>query len=151
MSTSMHYHESVFVWDKKFERRRREACHAEEKNLIQGPNENAVAAFLSAQGTRLDPPDHNYTAPQAFLEPARDSDLIRSTPLSQDRKVTALVDERSDTTGWLDVIGNHHSARDWEAYASYPPEGNFRPSAKLNACDLYRKLQTSVRGRLEMV
>ena len=67
LPTVMHLRDHVFVWDKKFESCRKEAYRVEESSLIQEPNQNAVAAFLRAQASRLEPPDHNYTALQTFF------------------------------------------------------------------------------------
>ena len=134
----------MFIWDKKFESRRRYAYRTEESSFEQRSGQTTIDAFLSAKTSWLDPTDHNYISLRAFLGRADDVDLIRDPPFDQDNRLLALIDERRDTTGWIDINGEHHSARDWDGYASYPPEGKLRSADILNACNLYRKLQSSV-------
>ncbi|MCJ1387324.1 hypothetical protein MMC18_000166 [Xylographa bjoerkii] len=144
MTARRSYRDHVFVWDRKFETRQKQAYRAEESNLRLHPDSSTITAFLHEQRSRLDPPDYNYVTLRAFLEQARDIDLIKDPPMAPDNRIIALLDERRDPTGWLDIFGDHHPARDWEGYASQPPEGEHRPMLILNACDLYRNLQTSV-------
>ena len=53
----------------------------------------------------------------------------------------AFIDERSDDTGWKDYAGEtHHAARDWDGYASYPPQGGNSSTRYVNAADMYGHL-----------
>lgn len=132
------------MWDRRFETRQKHAYRTEEDNLIQEPDQTTLTVFLQEMQSRLDPPSHSYTKLQVFLSEARDEDLARDLPLPGDEKIVALVDERCDNTGWLDITGKHHAGRDWEGYVNYPPAGEVRSPEMFNACNLYKKLQTSV-------
>ncbi|MCJ1247183.1 hypothetical protein MMC30_004397 [Trapelia coarctata] len=142
-SSALRSRNQVFVWDRKFETRQKHAYRTEEGSLIQELDQTALTAFLHEKISRLDPPSHNHTNLQAFLSQVCDADLLRDPPLRQDTKIVALVDERCDNTGWLDVTGKRHAGRDWGGYVNYPPTGEVRPPEMLNAHDLYKKLQTS--------
>ena len=125
--------------------RREKAYLAEEDGLTQNSNESALTAFLRTQRSRLDPPNHSFPELQNFLEKARDIELIEESSLPQYTIPIALLDDRRDTTGWHDSRGEHFSARDWDGYASYPPQGENIFEGLLNAGDLYRRLLASVR------
>lgn len=142
--SAMRSRNHVFAWDRKFETRQKHAYRTEEDNLDQEPDQSALTVFLQEKVSRLDPPSHNYSNLKAFLSQACDEDLVKDPPLPRDTKIVALVDERCDNTGWLDVTGKHHAGRDWGGYVNYPPTGEVRPPEMFNACKLYKKLQTSV-------
>lgn len=56
----------------------------------------------------------------------------------------ALVDDRSDITGWKSA-GQYHGARDWDGYSKYPPAGASVNSSIYSAAGLYQRLLASVR------
>lgn len=88
VSSSIQSRNHVFVWDRKFETRQKDAYRTEEGSLVQELDQNALTAFLHEKRSRFDPPTHNYTNLQAFLSQVCDTDLLRDPPL------------RLDTTHW---------------------------------------------------
>ncbi|KAL9118401.1 MAG: hypothetical protein Q9187_005053 [Circinaria calcarea] len=139
------YWDSALSWDRKFTKRRQKAYLAEESNLTQDAKQSTLTSFLNEQASRLDPPDHNFIELRAFLERASDAELMGDPSLPRYNVPIALLDDRRDNTGWQDSRGEHYAARDWDGYASYPPQGESRFSRLFSAGDLYRRLQTSVR------
>lgn len=138
------FQDHVFVWDRRFAERQRRAYRAEDNKLTPENQQTLVSAFLEEQLSRLDPPQFSYTALRDFLEAANEAHL-RTVPMpSQHDSMLALLDDRQDVTGWKDIGGAHHSARDWVGYADYAPPGESRISGLFNPGDLYRKLSRSV-------
>ena len=137
-------HDRVFLWDRKFAERQRRAYRAEDSKLVPTDGQTMVDAFLGIQNSRLDPPQFSYNALRKFLESADEVpwDNI-SAPSPQDAPLT-LLDDRRDDTGWQDINGTQHSARNWDGYSDYPPRGESRISGLFNPEDLYRKLLRSV-------
>ena len=143
-SSNSRYRDHLFGWGREFMTRRGKAYAAEEHNLVPESNDSSLKTFLCAQRSRLDPPDHNFPELQEFLEKAQDIELIEESSFPQYDVPIALLDDRRDTTGWQDSRGEHFSARDWDGYASYPPQGENRFESLLSAGNLYRRLMTSV-------
>ena len=131
------------MWDKKFERRQTLTYQSEDIKLDSTGQQSIVAAFLCEDAVRLDPPQYNFPSLKAFLEKANVADLTVNTPPTQGTDLV-LVDDRRDATGWYDVSGNHHSARNWTSYGSYPPQGENRDFRLFDPATLYRKLQEPV-------
>ena len=140
-----------FIWSRKFTIRQKQKYPSEDVNLLQGPNQSAVHVFMNEQRSSLDPPQYNCPTLQAFLDTAREECLVRPGPPSRAQDVLALVDDRRDPTGWLDVVGESHAARDWDGYSQYPPQGENVQWKLLNITDLYLKLLASVRCPCELV
>ena len=134
----------VFIWNNKFAKRQTRAYGSENNKLTPTSQQNIVAAFLVEQASRLDPPQYTYSRLKNFLE-GPSQNQIQGNSLPQDQKCMILVDDRRDATGWGDVSGTHHSARNWDAYDAYPPEGEDRA---LDVCDpsqVYARISGSVR------
>ena len=139
------FQDRVFVWDRKFAERQRRAYRAEDNKLVPADGEAIVDLFLRRQRSRLDPPQLSYSALRRFLESANvvNWDNI-PTPSTHDINLV-LLDDRRDDTGWHDINGTQHSARNWDGYSDRPPPGENIVSGLLNPGDLYRKLLKSVR------
>jgi hypothetical protein len=143
-----------FKWDKKFTSRQTKTYRSEDLSVPQKPSQTPVEAFLSDQRQPLDPPQYNCPALKAYLEEATEAELYHTedddsslTSSQQNRAYgIALVDDRSDTTGWT-IDDMHHGARDWNGYSEYPPAGENIETAVYNAADLYRKLLASVSSK----
>ena len=141
------FQDRMFIWDRKFTERQRRAYQFEDKKLAPKQGQTIISAFLEEQSSRLDPPQYNWTALRSFLEAAGNvtwSD-VPSSP-SQNAPL-ALLDDRRDDTGWQDINGAQHSARNWDEYAEYPPPGESRVSGLFSPGELYRKQLRSVRKR----
>lgn len=134
----------VFEWDKRFVQRERRAYAAEDRKLTPKANQTIVDAFFEELGSRLDPPQYSYTTLRRFLEKADEQDLTSSTSSTRYDVPLVLLDDRRDATGWLGSDGGWHSARDWDGYAEYPPEGRTPTIALMHAQDLYQKQLRSV-------
>ena len=139
------FQDRMFVWDRKFAERRRRAYQFEDKKLALEQGQTVVTAFLQEQSSRLDPPQFNYTALRDFLGAAGNVVWSSIPSLPQHNAPLALLDDRRDDTGWQDINGEHHSARNWDRYAEYPPQGANRVSGLFNSGELYRKQLRSVR------
>ena len=138
------YQDRMFIWDRKFTERQRRAYQFEDKNLAPDRGQTIISAFLQEQSSRLDPPQFNYTALGNFLR-AAGSVSWQNIPSSLQHNVPlALLDDRRDDTGWQDINGAQHSARNWDSYAEYPPQGESRISGLFNPGELYRKQLRSV-------
>ena len=144
-SRRRHFQDSVFVWDKRFSVRREDAYHAESNKLKSDDQQSTLTAFIAHFGSRLDPPQYSYAALREFLEEA-DEDLLKANlPPIQNEWTNILLDDRRDNTGWQDVSGRRHLARDWNSYAGgYPPSGKGIVSEIMNAGQLFRKQLGSV-------
>ena len=134
----------VFEWGKRFVQRDRRAYPAEDTKLTPAPDQSLTDAFFEELGSRLDPPQFNYTNLRRFLANADEEDLRSPTSSSRYDLPLVLLDDRRDVTGWLDPNGDHHSARDWDNYATYPPEGEKPTISLMHAQDLYQKQLRSV-------
>ena len=124
--------------------RERRAYPAEDRKLTPAPDQSLTDAFFEELGSRLDPPQFSYIALRKFLENADEEDLRSPTSSSRYDRPLVLLDDRRDITGWLDPNGDHHSARDWDNYATYPPEGENPTISLMHAQDLYQKQLRSV-------
>ncbi|MCJ1403963.1 hypothetical protein MMC11_007186 [Xylographa trunciseda] len=109
--TESQFQAFALVWDVKFESRQESRYRTHEKNLSQARGATSLTAFFAEGKALLDPPDHNYGTLRAFLGKVHDIDLFRE---SLNARPLALVDDRRDTTGHIDIHGTHHSRRDWE-------------------------------------
>ncbi len=141
----MRFQDRMFVWNRNFTERQRRAYQFEDKRLAPDHGQTIISAFLKEQSSRLDPLQYNYTALTNFLEAAGNviwpnvpSSPHHNTPL-------ALLDDRRDDTGWEDINGTQHSARNWDRYADYPPQGKSRNSGLFGPGELYRKQLRGVR------
>ena len=132
-----------FIWDRKFTSRQEKKYRSEDFQIPQEPGQSPVEAFLNDGKLPLDPPQYNFTALESFLKGVNDSDLMRVHSGQQQKYGIALVDERSDITGW-ESAGKHHGARDWDGYSQYPPAGANANLSIYNAAGLYQRLQASV-------
>lgn len=134
-----------FVWDKRFAERQEEAYNIERLALIPANDGSMISTCINQVPSRLDPPQYNYSALRDFLDQASENDLRTApTPIQYARNII-LLDDRRDNSGWHDVGGNRHLARDWNSYAhGYPPPGENIQCMMLNPGDLYRKLLTKV-------
>ena len=138
-----------FKWDKKFTHRQTKSYLTEDFSVPQKPSQTPIEAFLNDRRQQLDPPQYNCPALKAYLEQAPEADLFSEddSSLISLHHVRyhgiALVDDRTDTTGWK-IVDEHHAARDWDGYSDYPPAGDNIDTTILNATDLYRKLLASV-------
>ena len=139
------YKDHGFVWDKRFAERQEKAYTAERITLISGNDGSMISACINQFPSRLDPPQYNYSALRDFLDQASEDDLRTApTPIQYARNIIVL-DDRRDNSGWHDVGGHRHLARDWNSYANgYPPPGENIQCMMLNPGDLYRKLLTKV-------
>lgn len=137
-----------FEWDKRFIQRDRRAYPAEDRKLTPEVNQTLVDAFFEELGSRLDPPQYNYTRLRSFLEKTNEDDLTSTTISARYDLPLVLLDDRRDVTGWLDPDGDQHSARNWDGYAVYPPEGEDAVTTILHARDLYQKQLRSVPNAL---
>ncbi len=148
-STRRRFQDQVFVWDRKFETRQR---HDHEGYKLTPENqESIVTTFIKQFGSRLDPPQYNYTELCDFLNKANENDLQSDPTNPQHDEFNILLDDRRDDTGW-EVSGTRHWARDWNSYAGgYPPEGQSVVKSKMNARDLYRKQLRSVCLRIVLL
>ena len=134
----------VFLWDRKFAERQRRAYRAEDSKLVPTDGQTIVDAFLGKLSSKLDPPQLSYSALRKFLESAGEAPWGNVSISSTQDQSLALLDDRRDETGWIDVNGSHHAARNWDGYVDYPPQGESRVSGLLNPRDLYSKLLKSV-------
>ena len=134
-----------FYWDKRFAERQEKAYTAERMILTPGNDGSMISACINKFPSRLDPPQYNHSALRDFLEQASEDDLrTEPTPIQHARNIIVL-DDRRDHTGWQDVGGHRHLARDWNSYANgYPPPGENPKCLMLKPGDLYRKLLTNV-------
>ena len=139
------YKDHGFVWDKRFAERQEKAYNAERMTLIPSDDGSMISACINKFASRLDPPQYNYSALRDFLAQASETDLRTApTPIQYARNIIVL-DDRRDSSGWQDVGGHRHLARDWNSYANgYPPPGENIQCLMLNPGDLYRKLLTKV-------
>ena len=143
VSSRRRFQDQVFVWDRKFETRRRHD-HEGLKLIKSESQESIVTTFIKQFGSRLDPPQYHYAALRDFLDQAKEDDLQGGSRNSQHDELNILLDDRRDDTGW-EVAGTRHWARDWNSYAGgYPPEGQGVLTSMMNARDLYRKQLRSV-------
>ena len=138
----------VFVWNRKFSQRQRLTYRAEDNKLTPEPHQTVVEAFLRELRSRLDLPQYNYAILRKFLEQADFNDLIQQTPSSRYTAPLVLLDDRCDDTGWRGLDGELHSARNWEKYSSYPPEGSRRFTSLMDAGQLYQRQMASVSREL---
>ena len=134
----------MFLWDRKFAERQRRAYRAEDSKLVPTDGQTIVDAFLRKQSSRLDPPQLSYGALRNFLESAGEVPWDDASASSTQDTPLALLDDRRDDTGWIDINGTQHAARNWDGYVDYPPQGESRVSGLLNPGDLYKKLLKSV-------
>lgn len=142
---SRQYEDRAVTWDKKFEQRRRDAYGGEEKKLTPVPPQTKILAFLEQQVPKLDLRDCANMALRAYLEDA-DEGVLSLDPLpAPDDTSLALLDDRSDNTGWTDAHKQRHSARNWQEYESSPPRGENEMILALDAGGLYRKLLENAR------
>ncbi|KAL2047058.1 hypothetical protein N7G274_001077 [Stereocaulon virgatum] len=141
VSTRRRLQDQVFVWDSRFGSRQKH--HLESHRLTPENQDSIVTTFIRELRSRLDSPQHDYTALRDFLEKANEDDLKAIRGSAHDDKIRILLDDRRDDTGW-EVNGLRHWARDWNSYADgYPPEGQNVVSSMMNAKGLYRKQQRS--------
>ena len=139
------YKDLGFVWDKRFAERQENTYNAERVTLIPGNDGSMISACINGFPSRLDPPQYNYSALRDFLDQASENDLRTAPTPSQYARNIIVLDDRRDNTGWHDVGGHRHLARDWNSYANgYPPPGENIQCMMLNPGDLYRKLLTKV-------
>ena len=140
------YRNQVFVWDKKFTNRQKLAYRAEDNKLLPEAHQTLVTAFLEEQASRLDPPKYSYTGIRAYLERA-DENSLRTIPTPPGYNETLVwIDDRRDNTGWRDAAGIERSARNWDEYVRYPPEGEDVHCDVLDLGDFYRRLSQNVCG-----
>lgn len=134
----------AFRWDKKFRQRERRAYPAEDRKLTPEANETVVDAFFKELTSRLDPPQYNFTLLKSFIGRASVNDLQQPNAATRYPQSLVLLDDRRDNTGWLGTDGETYSARDWNGYSSYPPQGEDASVLLLNTHDLYKKQSRSV-------
>lgn len=139
-SSRRRYRDHVFVWDKKYTNRQLLQHQLNDQKLTLRAHQSPITAFLEERASELDLPQYSYPALTTFLEKA-DSAVIQMvpTPPGHTRKL-AWVDDRSDTSGWKDSEGQHHSPRDWEGYSRFPPEGVDISTSVLDVGGLFRRL-----------
>lgn len=131
-----------FAWHSTFGRRRRRAYPAEDRKLTPEAHQTIIDAFFAELTSRLDPPQYSYTSLRQYLEQADEREL--RSAISADAQGLVLLDDRRDTTGWLGTDGEAYSARDWDGYSRYPPEGENPTVLLLNTQDLYKRQSESV-------
>ena len=132
-----------FIWDRKFTSRQEKRYPSEDLQIPQQPSQSPITVFLNDGKLPLDPPQYNCTALESFLKRANESDLMRFPGDRQQMYGIALVDDRSDVTGW-ESVGEHYGARDWDGYSQYPPAGANVSLSIHNAAGLYQRLLASV-------
>ncbi|KAL8822470.1 MAG: hypothetical protein Q9191_006796 [Dirinaria sp. TL-2023a] len=129
----------IFAWDPKFSQRARRANLAEDIKLAPEAHQTTVDAFFAEFASRLDPPQYSYMALRRFLSQADEKDLQQPSATSLDSQGSVLLDDRRDSTGWLGTDGETYSARDWEGYSRYPPEGENPVTLLLDIQGLYKR------------
>ena len=132
----------VFEWHSRFGHRVRRAYAAEDRKLTPKAHQTIMDAFFAELASRLDPPQHNFTSLRKFLGKANDTDLHSQTSSASQGLI--LLDDRRDNTGWLGTDAEVHSARDWDGYIEYPPEGENATVLLLDPQGLYRRQSESV-------
>lgn len=134
----------VYVWNSKF-KTRQEQAYRENDKLEPRAQQSLAELFILYGISALDPPlDYRYQTIRSFLDKADEAELVQSSTTGQYSSANALIDERHDPTGWKSGENYHHS-RDWDGYASYPPEGQNAHVDILAASSLYAKLKANVR------
>jgi len=114
--------------------RRRTAYRHEDNRLEPSPQQTIVDAFFKERIDRLYPVQYSYTALRNYVSEARLSDLTGlATPIEHSRKLVLLDDRRDPSGGAL-------STRNWDAYPSYPPEGEQIWTRVLDVGEFYRRL-----------
>lgn len=130
--------DSLFAWDKKLTTRRQTAYRQEDNRLQPSPQQTIVDAFLKERIDRLYPVQYSYTALRNYVSETRLSDLTGLvTPIEHSKKLVLLDDRRDPSGGAL-------STRNWDAYTSYPPEGEQIWTRVLDAVEFYRRLMERV-------
>ena len=128
ISSRRRFQDQVFVWDRKFETRRRH--DHEGLKLLKSEGQDSIITFSK---------QYHYAALRDFLDRAKEDDLQGGSTNSQHDELNILLDDRRDDTGW-EVAGTRQWARDWSSYAGgYPPEGQGVVTIMINARDLYRR------------
>lgn len=137
----------IFTWDKKFEERNATAYPTEDSILQVEPGQDQITAFLETRTPRLQPPQFNYVALRRFLEQGDEAGYKANSPTANYINPVAWIDDRRDNTGWSDFSKrDHHSARDWNGYASYPPQGDKVNTLYLNPKELFQHQSRKVRS-----
>ena len=139
----------IFEWRSKFGRRTRRAYPAEDRKLAPEAHQTTVDAFFAELTSRLDPPQYSYTSLHLFLKQANEKDLQKPSAITASALDLVLLDDRRDNIGWLGTDGEAYSARDWDGYISYPPEGENPLTLLLDAQGLYKRLSESVSSRAQ--
>ena len=135
----------VYIWNNKFKTRQEQAYRGEHNKLEPRAQQSLAELFILYGKLALDPPlDYRYQAIRSFLDKADEAELVQSSVNGQYSPANALIDERHDPTGWKSG-GNYHYSRNWDDYASYPPEGQNAYVNILAAGRLYAKLKADVR------
>ena len=134
----------VFAWIWKFGQRERRAYPAEDEKLTPKPHQTTVDAFFEEYTSRLDPPQYSYTSLRKFLEQADENDLQKPSATTTYTQDLVLLDDRRDNTGWSGADGEAYSARNWDGYSRYPPEGENRTILLLDTQGLYKRQCRSV-------
>ena len=111
-----------FIWDRKFSHRQHKKYSSEDVKLEREAGQRLTDIFLKAQMSGLDPPQYVCPELEAFLLSVPDPQQGAQPSSTQIQDFKALVDDRRDDTGWHSAK-QRHSARDWDGYAAYPPEG----------------------------
>ena len=148
LTTSRPSRNRVFIWNRKFAQRQRLTYRAEDNKLTHEPHQTIVEAFFRELGSRLDPPQYNYATLRKFLEQADPKDLIQQPLSSRYNAPLVLLDDRRDDTGWYGLDGEQYSARNWDGYVCYPPEGSCRFTSSMDAGQLYQRQLASVSHEL---
>lgn len=134
----------VAIWDKKFEQRRSDTYKKEDSKLEPQGGESKIALFFAQQVTKLDPLDYAYTALRDYIDGLDEHILEQETTPTPHNYPLALLDDRRDTTGWVDEQKVQHFARNWLDYESFPPPGELVRVQVLDVGKLYQELLLDV-------
>lgn len=134
----------MFVWDKKYTIRQPHRYRLDNYRLTPESHRTLITAFLEERTTELDLPQYSHTALSTFLKQANRA-VIQSDPtLPGHTQKVAWLDHRSDDSGWRDICGNLHSARNWDEYSTSPPQGVDCNTEILDIGQLYKRLLPTV-------